>query len=120
MSMNGYPDREGVRALSPVMDISTAMMACNAILGALVARECSGLGQAIEVSLFDNAVLMTGHLGAHKGSRKGARPRYPTGCSTLALASPVSPTGRVSARLSRWNGGGAGTACDPPDPGESR
>jgi crotonobetainyl-CoA:carnitine CoA-transferase CaiB-like acyl-CoA transferase len=61
VSMNGYPDREGVRALSPVMDISTAMMACNAILGALVARERSGKGQAIEVSLFDNAVLMTGY-----------------------------------------------------------
>jgi len=37
------------------------MMACNAILGALVARERSGLGQAIEVSLFDTAVLMTGY-----------------------------------------------------------
>jgi crotonobetainyl-CoA:carnitine CoA-transferase CaiB-like acyl-CoA transferase len=61
VSMNGYADREGVRALSPVMDISTAMMACNAILGALVARERSGHGQAIEVSLFDNAVLMTGY-----------------------------------------------------------
>ena len=60
VSMNGYADREGVRALSPVMDISTAMMACNAILGALVARERSGLGQSIEISLFDNAVLMTG------------------------------------------------------------
>jgi len=43
------------------MDISTAMMACNAILGALVARERTGRGQAIEVSLFDNAVLMTGY-----------------------------------------------------------
>jgi crotonobetainyl-CoA:carnitine CoA-transferase CaiB-like acyl-CoA transferase len=61
VSMNGYADREGVRALSPVMDISTAMMAGNAILGALVARERSGLGQAVEVSLFDNAVLMTGY-----------------------------------------------------------
>lgn len=61
VSMNGYPDREGVRALSPVMDISTAMMASNAILGALVARERSGLGQAVEVSLFDTAVLMTGY-----------------------------------------------------------
>jgi crotonobetainyl-CoA:carnitine CoA-transferase CaiB-like acyl-CoA transferase len=61
VSMNGYPDREGVRALSPVMDISTAMMACNAVLGALVARERTGAGQAVEVSLFDNAVLMTGY-----------------------------------------------------------
>jgi crotonobetainyl-CoA:carnitine CoA-transferase CaiB-like acyl-CoA transferase len=61
VSMNGYPDREGVRALSPVMDISTAMMACNAILSALVSRERNGEGQTIEVSLFDTAVLMTGY-----------------------------------------------------------
>jgi crotonobetainyl-CoA:carnitine CoA-transferase CaiB-like acyl-CoA transferase len=61
VSMNGYADREGVRALSPVMDISTAMMASNAVLGGLVARERSGAGQAIEVSLFENAVLMTGY-----------------------------------------------------------
>ncbi|SFQ52875.1 Crotonobetainyl-CoA:carnitine CoA-transferase CaiB [Variovorax sp. OK605] len=61
VSMNGYADREGVRALSPVMDISTAMMACNAILGALVARERTGHGQSMEVALFDNAVLMTGY-----------------------------------------------------------
>lgn len=61
VSMNGYADRDGVRALSPVMDISTAMMASNAILGALVARERTGVGQAVEVSLFDNAVLMTGY-----------------------------------------------------------
>jgi len=61
VSMNGYADRMGVRALSPVMDISTAMMACNAMLGALVARERSGEGQAVEIALFDNAVLMTGY-----------------------------------------------------------
>lgn len=61
VSMNGYADRQGVRALSPVMDISTAMMACNAILGALLARERGGQGQAVEVALFDNAVLMTGY-----------------------------------------------------------
>lgn len=61
ISMNGYPDRQGVRTLSPVVDISTAMMACNAILGALIARGRTGEGQAIEVALFDNAVLMTGY-----------------------------------------------------------
>lgn len=61
VSMNGYADRQGVRALSPVMDISTAMMACNAILSALVARERTGRGQAVEVSLFDNALVMAGY-----------------------------------------------------------
>lgn len=61
IAMNGYADREGVRALSPVMDISTAMMACNAILAALLARARTGAGQSIEVSLFDTAVQMTGY-----------------------------------------------------------
>ena len=61
ISMNGYNDRQGVRTLSPVVDISTAMMACNAILGALIARGRTGEGQSIEVALFDNAVLMTGY-----------------------------------------------------------
>jgi crotonobetainyl-CoA:carnitine CoA-transferase CaiB-like acyl-CoA transferase len=61
VSMNGYADREGVRALSPVMDISTAMMVGNAVMGALLARERLGVGQRLEVSLFDTAVLMTGY-----------------------------------------------------------
>lgn len=61
VSMNGYADREGVRALSPVMDISTAMMASNAILGALLARERLGVGQRVEVSLFDTALTMVGY-----------------------------------------------------------
>lgn len=61
VSMNGYPDREGVRALSPVMDISTAMMTCNAVLGALLARTRTGEGQSIEVALFDSAFQLTGY-----------------------------------------------------------
>lgn len=61
ISMNGYPDREGVRSQSPVVDIATGMMICNAILGALVARARTGQGQAVEVTLFENAVLMTGY-----------------------------------------------------------
>lgn len=61
VAMNGYPDREGVRALSPVMDISTAMMTGNAVMGALLARERTGRGQRVEVSLFDTAALMTGY-----------------------------------------------------------
>lgn len=61
IAMNGYADREGVRALSPVMDISTAMMACNAMLGAVLARTRTGKGQHVEIALFDNAFQMTGY-----------------------------------------------------------
>jgi crotonobetainyl-CoA:carnitine CoA-transferase CaiB-like acyl-CoA transferase len=60
VSMNGYADRMGVRASSAVMDISTAMMVGNAVLGALYARERQGSGQFIEVALFDTGLLMTG------------------------------------------------------------
>ncbi len=59
ISMNGYPDRPGVRSGAAVMDVSTAMMACNAILLALLARERTGKGQQLEVALFDTAILMT-------------------------------------------------------------
>ena len=74
ISMNGYADRQGVRTLSPVVDISTAMMACNAILGALIARGRTGQGQQIEVALFDNAVLMTGYA-AMQHLYTGAQPQ---------------------------------------------
>jgi crotonobetainyl-CoA:carnitine CoA-transferase CaiB-like acyl-CoA transferase len=60
VSMNGYPDRMGVRASSAVMDIGTAMMVSNAILGALLARERQGEGQFVEVGLFDTSLLMNG------------------------------------------------------------
>jgi crotonobetainyl-CoA:carnitine CoA-transferase CaiB-like acyl-CoA transferase len=60
ISMNGYPDRQGVRTGSAIMDISTAMTATNAILMALMARHRDGKGQFVEVALFDTAILMTG------------------------------------------------------------
>ncbi|MCW5654354.1 CoA transferase [Hydrogenophaga sp.] len=61
MSMNGYADRDGVRALSPVMDIGTSLMVCNTVLAALMARGHTGKGQYCEVSLFDSAVAMLGY-----------------------------------------------------------
>jgi crotonobetainyl-CoA:carnitine CoA-transferase CaiB-like acyl-CoA transferase len=60
MSMNGYPDRDGTRTASTVMDIATAMMASNAILAALMARQRTGKGQFIEATLYDTALTMTG------------------------------------------------------------
>jgi len=60
MSMNGDADRVGIRAGPSIMDMSTAMMTCNAVLAALFARERSGKGQFIESALFDQAVTMVG------------------------------------------------------------
>ncbi len=60
-SMNGYPDRDPVRCASAVIDISTGLMAANAILGALVARGATGRGQFVEVAMIDSAMVMTGY-----------------------------------------------------------
>lgn len=60
VAMNGYPDRQGVRASAPVMDTSTAMMVGNAVLAALYSRTQTGEGQQVEVSLYETALLMTG------------------------------------------------------------
>lgn len=60
MSMNGDPDRVGMRAGPSIMDMSTAMMMANAVLAALFARERLGIGQFIENALFDTAVTMVG------------------------------------------------------------
>jgi crotonobetainyl-CoA:carnitine CoA-transferase CaiB-like acyl-CoA transferase len=74
ISMNGYDDRQGVRTGSAVMDIATAMSATNAILLALTARARDGVGQKVDVALFDTALLMTG-FGAMQHLTTGHDPR---------------------------------------------
>jgi crotonobetainyl-CoA:carnitine CoA-transferase CaiB-like acyl-CoA transferase len=61
MSLNGYPDREGVRTGPSVMDISTAMMASNAILAAVIHRMRTGEGQRVETSLYASAMNVVGY-----------------------------------------------------------
>ncbi len=61
MSLNGYPDREGVRTGSSVMDIGTSMMAANGILAAVIERQRSGQGQRVETSLYASAMTMVGY-----------------------------------------------------------
>ncbi len=60
MSMNGHPEDPGMRSGPSIIDISTGMMASNAVLAALFARERLGIGQFIDCCLFDQAVTMTG------------------------------------------------------------
>jgi formyl-CoA transferase len=66
MSLNGFPDSPPVRTGPAIMDISTSLMACNAVLAALAARSRTGRGQLVEVSLFDTAITMLGfHAMSH-------------------------------------------------------
>lgn len=61
MSLNGFPDREGVRVQPVVMDTSTAMMAANGILAAVLNKVRSGGGQRVDVSLYETSLNMLGY-----------------------------------------------------------
>lgn len=61
MATNGFADREGVQIGTPVVDITTGMTATIAILAALVARASTGRGQYIDVSMLDQAMLLSSY-----------------------------------------------------------
>jgi len=63
MSLNGFTDRPPVRMGPPMIDIATGIMGCSTVLAALFARERHGIGQHVEVSLFDSAAAMTSMFG---------------------------------------------------------
>jgi crotonobetainyl-CoA:carnitine CoA-transferase CaiB-like acyl-CoA transferase len=58
MSINGNPKDGPTRIGIPIVDISTGLFATNAVLAAIIERSRSGLGQAIEVPLFDCALAI--------------------------------------------------------------
>src|SRR5882762_2941607 len=51
---NGVPTKYGVA----IVDVCTGMLACNSILGALNARQRTGKGQKVEVSLYESSLAM--------------------------------------------------------------
>lgn len=61
LSLTGEPDRLPMRTGSPIIDIATSMNATSAILAALVARHSHGVGQYVEVAMYDTAVSILGY-----------------------------------------------------------
>ncbi|RLA21098.1 MAG: CoA transferase [Gammaproteobacteria bacterium] len=58
ISINGEAQRLPIRVGVPIVDITTGMNAATAVLLALYEREKSGLGQSMEVSLYDTAISL--------------------------------------------------------------
>ncbi|WP_439031654.1 CaiB/BaiF CoA transferase family protein [Gordonia terrae] len=58
MSINGYPDGSPLRVGVPIVDIVAANMAVSGILLALLARERSGRGQLIDMTLLDSVISL--------------------------------------------------------------
>jgi glutaryl-CoA transferase len=65
MSICGDREGEPMKYGVAIVDICTGMLACNAILAALQARERSGNGQHVEVSLFDSSLAMLANVASN-------------------------------------------------------
>src|SRR5579864_6774719 len=65
MSITGEIQGEPLPVGSPIEDVSTGMYACISILAALRAREQTGRGQHIDLSLFECAVTMLANIASN-------------------------------------------------------
>jgi crotonobetainyl-CoA:carnitine CoA-transferase CaiB-like acyl-CoA transferase len=65
MSITGEIDGEPMPVGSPIEDVSTGMYACISILAALRAREQTGRGQHLDLSLFECAVIMLANIASN-------------------------------------------------------
>ena len=71
MSINGHADGGDVRVGAPVVDMGTGLYATIGILMAIQERNKSGLGQFLDMSLYDSALaLMHPHTGNYFLSNK--------------------------------------------------
>ena len=79
MAMTGEPDGDPMRTTIPMMDLGSAMVATNAILAAVIARERLGRGQHLDLALFDvglgllSLFGMPWLIGAEEPVREGNR-----------------------------------------------
>ena len=88
MSLNGFAEGPPVRIGPPVVDISTGMMACNAVLAGLLARQHTGRGQHVETALFDTASTLGALYGMTHLINGSTSPRFghaPPGASPVGL-----------------------------------
>ena len=65
MAGNGPPEGEPYRLPIAITDVTAGMFACNAVLGALLARERTGRGQRIDQSLLEAGLALGVYEAAH-------------------------------------------------------
>ncbi|MBV9172892.1 MAG: CoA transferase [Chloroflexi bacterium] len=58
MSITGEPNRPPVKVGVPIADLTTALFSTVAILAALRVRDQTGVGQQIDISLFESAIAL--------------------------------------------------------------
>jgi formyl-CoA transferase/CoA:oxalate CoA-transferase len=65
MAGNGPPEGEPYRLPIAITDVTAGMFACNAVLGALLARERTGRGQRVDQSLLESGLALGVYEAAH-------------------------------------------------------
>jgi crotonobetainyl-CoA:carnitine CoA-transferase CaiB-like acyl-CoA transferase len=75
MSMTGEPDGGPLRHPLSIIDTMTALHAVGAIVAAIYARQTTGRGQHIDLSLMDTAVAALGNAGLYYLCGGGQPPR---------------------------------------------
>ncbi|MFC1458254.1 CaiB/BaiF CoA transferase family protein [Microvirga arabica] len=83
MAITGEPDGSPMKHGVAITDIVTGMNATQAILAALLAREKTGQGQLIDVSLFDSAVALLANVGSGHLATGGEPRRYGNAHATV-------------------------------------
>jgi formyl-CoA transferase len=64
MSITGERGGPPLKVGVAVVDVATALFACNAVLAALFARERTGLGQRLDLALFDSEIALLANVGS--------------------------------------------------------
>ena len=83
MSITGETEGDPTKYGVAIVDLATGMMAANAIQAALLARYRTGLGQAVEVSLFDTAISLLANVGNSHLATGNESGRYGNGHPTI-------------------------------------
>ena len=88
-SVNGYPDRPGVRIGTSVLDLGSAVWAALGCIAGLLQREKTGKGCVVDASLYETALgLLTVHFARFQAS--GNLPeRHPSGSLAVVLFQAV-------------------------------
>jgi crotonobetainyl-CoA:carnitine CoA-transferase CaiB-like acyl-CoA transferase len=88
-SVNGYPDRPGVRIGTSVLDLGSAVWAALGCIAGLLQRERTGKGCEVNASLYETALgLLTVHFARFQAS--GQLPeRHPSGSLAVVLFQAV-------------------------------
>ncbi len=91
LALNGEPGGPPVRAGFPAVDVIASLLVANAALAAVRARDRSGVGQRVEISLLDAAMhAQASSIGSYLAT--GERPRRSGNRSLYFAPSGVYPT----------------------------